>query len=63
MLFESPHASDRLFSSCKDIYAMTADDMGDSTQHPFDTFRCRISYDDKLCGGKKELFVSLSIVP
>lgn len=40
MLFEPSHTSDRLFSSCKDIYAMTADDTGKTTQQPFHTFKC-----------------------
>lgn len=40
MLFEPSHASDRLFSSCKDIYAMTTDDTGKPTQQPFHTFKC-----------------------
>lgn len=69
MLFERSHASDRLFSSYKDIYVMSVDDMGNPTEHPFDTFKYSVSYDEKLCGGKKkknkkkELFLSLSTVP
>lgn len=54
MLFERSHASDRLFSSYKDIYAMSAHDMGNPTEHPFDTFKYSVSYDEKLCGGKKK---------
>lgn len=35
MLFQPCHTSDRLFSLYKDIYAMTADDMGNPPNTPF----------------------------
>lgn len=57
MLFEPTHAGDHLFSSYKDIYVMTTDDMGNPTKHPPDTIKCSGSYDKR---EKRAVFISIN---